>query len=263
MSGDIDVMSETQMVGARYRPGKLQVGTGSTRKPIQRASLTADQPVVRKTVDYAEPNTRAPRPPQPQQRRTADYQQPRSFSDADTNADVEVAPNTRGRSDRPAPPTRQLPPLRRRRHGAARHWLVYIGIGMIVGLVLWVIGVQVRVGWTNNVSDPSYYTQTAHLDMVTTVTDAQGHQSQVRAFLDVQGRLDLLVLPIGSDVSKAHVVVGPTPITVTDLRHATITVTAHGTVLTVTVQGPLEANYLSTTRQSSSWTIDLKKTGGH
>ena len=181
----------------------------------------------------------------------------------DTEADIEAVPTMRPRSANAAPPTRQLPPLRQKTHSRQLHWLVIAGIAMISFLIAILLAVQVVVAWTNDIHDPGYYTQTAHLDMVVASTDAQGHKSQVRAFLDVQNHLDLLILPMSGDASKAHVVPGPNPVTVTDLRHATITVTAHGTVVSVLVQGPLEANLLSTTRQSSLWIVDLKKLGGH
>ena len=168
----------------------------------------------------------------------------------DTNADIQV----------------HMPPVPYRRpqaHGKhqRKHALVFVGLGMGAMLALWLLAVQVMVGWTNTVSDPRYYTQTAHLDTVTISTDAQGHQSQVRAFIDAQGHLDMLVLPV-SDSSKAHVVIGPTLSSISDPQKATITVTAKGIVITVTIQGPLQANFLATTRQRSVWSIDLQK-GGH
>ena len=136
---------------------------------------------------------------------------------------------------------------------------------MIAMLVLWISVIQVIVGWTNGVSDPAYYTQTAHLDAVTVTLDAQGHQSQVRAFVDVQGHLDLLVLPTG-DTSKAHVIVGPA-LLFRNVQHVTLLVTAKGSVATILAQGPLQVNYLATTRESSTWVFDLKQSttsnGGH
>ena len=141
-----------------------------------------------------------------------------------------------------------------------KHALVFVGVGMAAMLALWLLAVQVMVAWTNTVHDPGYYTQTAHLDVVMVKIDAH-NESQVRAFLDPQGHLDLFVLPV-SDISKAHVVIGPTLSSISDPQKATITVTAKGTVVTVLVQGPLQANFLATTRQSSVWSIDLQK-GGH
>ena len=265
---DLDVMQgmRTGSSAIRYQTSEQRpIQTTNTATRIRRASLTtAAQPLVTRTSQQQQSTgTRVSRPAQYTQAKARTSQAYQQSVLPDTDADVEVIPNSRMRSDRPAPPTRQLPPLRQKTHQRQLHWLVIVGIAMISFLAVILLAVQVLVAWTNGVHDPGYYTQTAHLDMVVAATDAQGHKSQVRAFLDTQNHLDLLILPISGDTSKAHVVVGPNPVTVTDLQHATITVTAHGTLVSVLVQGPLEANYLSTMRQSSLWVVDLKKTGGH
>ena len=171
----------------------------------------------------------------------------------DTNADIQV--------HMPPVPYRRPQPHLRISH-QRKHALVFVGLGMVAMLLIWMLGVTAMVGWVNTVSDPRYYTQMAHLDTVTVSTDAQGHQSQVRAFIDAQGHLDLLIVPIG-DMRKAHVVVGPT--LSQDFQHVTITVTAQGSAVTILVQGPLEANYLTTTRKTSTWVVDFKQLskGGH
>jgi len=268
---DQDILEAMQKTGSqkRYRPiGSVYAHTSvapldGTHKPIQRANRTADLPVV-------EPTTRVPQPPaqivpntrpvlkQEPRRTTQASQERRPLSDVDTDTDVEIAQTVRPRSAHAAAPTRQLPPLQSSRRQL--HWVVILGMGMFGMLALWFIAVQVMVAWTNTVHDPGYYTQTAHLDVVMVKIDAH-NESQVRAFLDPQGHLYLFVLPV-SDISKAHVVIGPTLSSISDPQKATITVTAKGTVVTVLVQGPLQANFLATTRQSSVWSIDLQK-GGH
>jgi len=263
---DLDVMT-ARPSARRYRAGdnpsvetqaQTIAGMGSAFRP--RASRTAEQPQVRRTIDYADPTTRISRPTQQKPRTTHAYQQPRQGADTDT--DVEVAPSVRMRSgERNALPTRELPPLREQDQGARFHWLVFVGIGMLVLMVCWIGLVRVVVWGTNTFHDPGYYTQTAHLDTVTVTMD-EGHQSQIRAFLDAQGHVDMLILPVGGDTSKARVVVGPVPSSITNPQQATITVTAKGTVVTITLQGPEEANYLTTMRQSSSWIIDLKPAAG-
>ena len=270
---DQDILEAMQKTGSqkRYRPvGSVYAHTSvapldGTHKPIQRANRTADLPVV-------EPTTRVPQPPaqivpntrpvlkQEPRRTTQASQERRPLSDVDTDTDVEIAQTVRPRSAHAAAPTRQLPPLQSSRRQL--HWVVILGMGMFGMLALWFIAVQVMVAWTNTVHDPGYYTQTAHLDVVMVKIDAH-NESQVRAFLDPQGHLDLFVFPLGGDMSKAHVVGGPTLSSISDPQKATITVTAKGTVVTVTIQGPLQANFLATTRQRSVWSIDLKKTGGH
>ncbi len=259
---DADVLEgmRTGSSARRYKTTERPVQTARTAEVLvarQRASLsTAARPAVTRTSQQ-EVTTRVPRPtslPQVKARTSQAYQQPLL---PDTDADVEVRQGVR-RSDRPAPPTRQLPPTQQ--YHQYPHWLASLGLGMVAMLVLWLVMVQIGVWWTNTLHDPSYYTQTAHLDTTIAVTDAQGHKGQVRAFLDAQNRLDLLVLP-GNDVSKARVVVGPT-LTSINPRQATLIITAHGSLVTVTAQGPYEANFLSFMQPTSKWSIDVKS-GGH
>jgi len=273
----------------RYQTAQ-PVATASQSVPVRRASRsTVQEPITRvprRTVEQprsrrggtSEPITRAtgPRPTQTQataqldlddeqsaqatvpldleseQEQDAEMSARMTLLGDDTNADIQV---------HMPPALYRRPQSHMRISHQRKHALVFVGLGMIAMLLIWMFGVLALVGWVNTVSDPRYYTQTAHLDTVTVSTDVQGHQSQVRAFIDAQGHLDMLVLPV-SDSSKAHVVIGPTLSSISDPQKATITVTAKGTVITVTIQGPLQANFLATTRQRSVWSIDLQK-GGH
>ena len=274
----------------RYQTAQ-PVATASQSVPVRRASRSIVQEpitrVPRRTVEQprsrrggtSEPITRAtgPRPTQTQataqldlddeqsaqatvpldleseQEQDAEMSARMTLLGDDTNADIQV--------HMPLVPYRRPQPHLRISH-QRKHALVFVGLGMVAMLLIWMLGVTAMVGWVNTVSDPRYYTQMAHLDTVTISTDAQGHQSQVRAFIDAQGHLDLLIVPTG-DMRKAHVVVGPT--LSQDFQHVTITVTAQGSVVTILVQGPLEANYLTTTRKTSTWVVDFKQLskGGH
>ena len=233
---------------------------GGTPEPITRATGPKLRPLqAQPTQPYLdnEPNAQTTVPLDIESEQEYDVEMPAQTTtllgdDPDAHTDIQV---------RMPVPYRRPQPQAHGKH-QRKHALVFVGLGMGAMLALWLLAVQAMVGWTNTVSDPRYYTQTAHLDTVTISTDAQGHQSQVRAFIDAQGHLDMLVLPV-SDSSKAHVVIGPTLSSISDPQKATITVTAKGTVITVTIQGPLQANFLATTRQRSVWSIDLKKTGGH
>lgn len=123
--------------------------------------------------------------------------------------------------------------------------------------VLGLIVVQAGAWFTRTFSDPSYYTQTAHLD-TTTVTDPQGNRSQVRAFIDAQGHLDLSIMP--DDPSKSRVIIGSTLTSIDDPQHkAILIVTASGTTVTVTAQGPLLASWYTTYRQSVQWSVDISQ----
>ena len=273
----------------RYQTAQ-PVATASQSVPVRRASRsTVQEPITRvprRTVEQprsrrggtSEPITRAtgPRPTQTQataqldlddeqsaqatvpldleseQEQDAEMSARMTLLGDDTNADIQV---------HMPPALYRRPQSHMRISHQRKHALVFVGLGMIAMLLIWMFGVLALVGWVNTVSDPRYYTQTAHLDTVTVSTDAQGHQSQVRAFIDAQGHLDMLIVPT-EDMRKAHVVIGPTLSSISDPQKATITVTAKGTVITVTIQGPLQANFLATTRQRSVWSIDLQK-GGH
>ena len=232
---------------------------GGTPEPITRATGPKLRPLqAQPTQPYLdnEPNAQTTVPLDIESEQEYDVEMPAQTTtllgdDPDAHTDIQV---------RMPVPYRRPQPQAHGKH-QRKHALVFVGLGMGAMLALWLLAVQAMVGWTNTVSDPRYYTQTAHLDTVTISTDAQGHQSQVRAFIDAQGHLDMLVLPV-SDSSKAHVVIGPTLSSISDPQKATITVTAKGTVITVTIQGPLQANFLATTRQRSVWSIDLQK-GGH
>ena len=230
---------------------------GGTPEPITRATGPKLRPLqAQPTQPYLdnEPNAQTTVPLDIESEQGYDAEMPAQTTtllgdDPDAHTDIQV---------RMPVPYRRPQPQAHGKH-QRKHALVFVGLGMGAMLALWLLAVQALVGWVNTVSDPRYYTQTAHLDTVTISTDAQGHQSQVRAFIDAQGHLDMLVLPV-SDSSKAHVVIGPTLFR--DLEHGTISVTAQGSVVTVLVQGPLQANFLATTRQRSVWSIDLQK-GGH
>jgi hypothetical protein len=146
------------------------------------------------------------------------------------------------------------PPRRRR-----SPWF-FIGLGMLGLLVIWSILLHISVWYTNTFYDPGHYTQTVHLDTVT-ITDAQGHQSQARAFIDAQNRLDILVIPSG-DPSKAHIIIGPALSNIDDPQHrATITATAHGTMVTVRAQGPFAAGWADfiANQQSEEWTTEASQ----
>jgi hypothetical protein len=138
--------------------------------------------------------------------------------------------------------------------------LVWIGVGMLLVLVMWSLCVHIGAWYANTFQDPGYYTQSSHRDAVT-VTDGQGHQYRASGFIDPQNHIDLLVLPVGDDASKARIIVGPKLDALDDPQHATITARARGTVVTILVQGPYVANWydLMAGRQQGQWLIDVSQ----
>jgi hypothetical protein len=130
---------------------------------------------------------------------------------------------------------------------------------MLLVLVLFFFGVRAYAWYMNTFHDPAYYTQTAHLDTVT-VTDTQGNQNQVRAFVDMQNHLDIVIIPSG-DPTKARIIAGPSVAGIDDPQHvATITVSASGTVVNVIVQGPYTVNWFTASPQAYQWSYDLRET---
>lgn len=132
-------------------------------------------------------------------------------------------------------------------------------LGMAVMLILWIIGVYVDAWVMNNMSDPSYYTQSAHRDSAR-LSDSTGKSYQVHAFVDGKNRIDLLILPEG-DASKAHIMVGPQLSMINDPQKALLEIKViQGTQITVSASGPYEVSWLSVSRnQSTQWQADASK----
>jgi len=202
-----------------YRPGglpEMQAQTRTameaperTRKPVQRASLTADQRLVRRTTDQ-EPTTNVPRrtQEQPQSRRTTSSYQQQQQRTIDTHADVEVAPSVRRLRDEKVQPTRKLPPQPSGQgHGKA----LTLGIGLTV-LALWLAWVATTAGasfWVTHVTDPGIY-GSMHGNIVTGVFgggDSQEHPTKLIAFNN-DGHVEILKLTAGNP-QKTQLIAGP------------------------------------------------------
>jgi len=216
---DLDIMEEMQKTGSqRYKPfgsntqAQTRVATlDGTCRPVQRASRTAEQPLrVRKTIEYAEPTTRISRPTQQKPRTTHAYQQPRQG--ADTDSDVEVAPSVRMRSgERNAFPTRELPLLRGEQDQDARyHWSVFVGIGMILILLVWMIAVPIWSTLTVNIGS-RWGHGPDHVTVLHGVfghnKDSQAHPTRLEAFVE-HGHVEVEEIAAG-DPAHAHIYLGP------------------------------------------------------
>ena len=232
MAVDLFTESRTRGSTVRHRP----IRTGAAPEPLSRR--TTRQP---ENKEWLETSTA-------RNAKLIPYRQRAGRSALETSQDSQIAPSVRQQPYALVPPHKGIPPM------------LWIIVGMMAVLVLWFFGVRVYAWYTNTFSDPAYYTQAAHLD-TTTVTDTQGNQSQVRAFIDGQGHLDLLIMP--DDPSKFRVVVGGALMGI-DQEQAILTITTKGTMVTVTAQGPLQAVWFTTYRQSAQWTYDVsqKPSGG-
>jgi len=211
---DRDILEEMQKSGSqRYKPfgsnGQAQTRVATldgTRRPVQRASRTAEQPILRRTIDYAEPTTNVPRrtQEQPQSRRTTSAYQQQQRRTIDTHADVEVAPSVRTRREK-VQPTRKLPPSNR----GHRILIVGVVLGMIV--VLWLAWIATTVGasyWATHVTDPGIYGPT-HGNVVSGVFgggDSQEHPTKLIAFNN-DGHVEIIKITAG-DPKKTQIIPG-------------------------------------------------------
>ncbi|GHO88238.1 hypothetical protein [Dictyobacter formicarum] len=136
------------------------------------------------------------------------------------------------------------------------HPAVWVGGGMCLLLLAFVVFVNAYVWWMNAVSDPGYYTQSAHRDVVTVHTQQSGHTEQVRAFVDGQGHLDALMIPDG-DMSKSRILQGPALSGFTHPQEAMLEVTSQGDVVDIEAVGPYGANGLAVSRPQTSWSVNV------
>lgn len=181
---------------------------------------------------------------------TRQYQQRRGLRTVpSTDADEQIAPGAWPGQFQPRPQRGPLPSS------------VWFSLGMLILLVLLWCGVRVCAWYMNTFHDPLTYTQTAHKDTVT-VTDPQGKQYQVRAFVDAENRVALLVIP-GNDAGKARILVGE-PTNIDNPQQAMLSVTASGTEITVTALGPVVPIWFSTSQQGAQYNVDItqKQQGG-
>jgi hypothetical protein len=89
-----------------------------------------------------------------------------------------------------------------------KHWLVYIGIGMIVSLLLWV-GLQMLSSWWNEHQlDATYgYPRTYQVDEVVGHADSTDHPTHF-IFLNLKGHVVIIELP-GGTIAHARIYNGP------------------------------------------------------
>ncbi len=104
-----------------------------------------------------------------------------------------------------APTFDPIPQKKQRRN---IHWLLYVGLGMIVALVLWILATT-TVSWgTNKYNDIVYgYPRTYNIDAVVGHNDSSKMPSHFTA-LNLHGQVIIFELP-GGDPSKAIDYTGP------------------------------------------------------
>jgi len=90
-----------------------------------------------------------------------------------------------------------------------KHWMVYLGLGMLFMLALWVAG-SMAVNWIEiKLDDMSYgYPRTFHNDAVVGHSDSPQNPSHFIA-LNLNRHVEIIEFP-GGDPAKARVFLGPT-----------------------------------------------------
>jgi hypothetical protein len=89
-----------------------------------------------------------------------------------------------------------------------RHWLVYVGVGMIAMLALWVGFQMLGYWWTEHQLDAAYgFPRTYQVDAVVGHDDSAAHPTHF-IFLNLKGRVVIVELP-GGNVAHARIYNGP------------------------------------------------------
>jgi hypothetical protein len=117
-------------------------------------------------------------------------------------------PQRRSRTtlDYVAPALPQGQPAQRRPHV---HWLLFVGMGMIAMLVLWVLGMML-VNWWNVTQDDWHYgrPRTFQIDAVVGHNDSPTNPSHFIA-INLNRHVEVIEFP-GGDAAHAKIYIGPT-----------------------------------------------------
>jgi hypothetical protein len=96
------------------------------------------------------------------------------------------------------------PPPKRR-----AHWLLFVGIGMVVMIALWLLVQLVSIWWTNEQLNATYqYPRTYQADEVVGHGDSTDHPTHF-IFENLHGQILIIELP-GGDYTHARIYKGPT-----------------------------------------------------
>ncbi len=97
------------------------------------------------------------------------------------------------------------PPPRKRK----AHWSLWIGLGMIVMLSLWIGANAAITWWTNHQLNTTYdFPRTYQVDQSVGISDSPSHPSHF-IFENLAGKVLIIFFP-GGDASHAKIYIGPT-----------------------------------------------------
>jgi hypothetical protein len=102
------------------------------------------------------------------------------------------------------------------------HWLLRLGLTLLLFLVLYVLGFQVYVWGLDHYNDWTYGTiRTFHLDAAVGHRDSVRHPTHFMA-LNLHGRVDVLEFP-GGDPTRARIYLGAQLVSWADAEKAIVT----------------------------------------
>ena len=111
-------------------------------------------------------------------------------------------------SGTPSTSPRPKMPRMKRKGTRSLHSLVFLGIGMIAMLALWIL-LTFAVNWWNTTWDDLHYgrPRTFQIDAAVGQNDSASNPSHFMA-LNLNGRIEVIEFP-GGDASKARIYIGP------------------------------------------------------
>jgi len=168
--------------------------------PPQQAVTRTSQQQVRQQDRYGTVNVyirrRSLQGPTSRQRQTVTQQQtPRSVRQPEPEQDDDE------------PETEHLPRTHQHSHKLHFHWLVYLGIGMVAMLLLWIVGAIALTWWQASQQDLRYgHPRTSQCDARVGHNDTQTPSHFLA--LNLNHRVEVIEFP-GGDATKARVYLGP------------------------------------------------------
>jgi hypothetical protein len=119
-----------------------------------------------------------------------------------------IPPRRTATQPKAKPVTEAVPAARTRKSGLHMHWSVFLGVGMIVMLGLWIGGTSFVSWWQMHQDDVQYgRPRTAQYDVVVGHHDSPTNPTHFIA-LNLHSRVEIIELP-GGNAAKARIYAGP------------------------------------------------------
>ena len=195
-----------------YSASRYHVGTRTGMHP-------EDRPYITTTRSYHAPTTATYFEPDELDEREFTIHAPTSARRYAPPPGTYVQGNTRYNVRYEAPPRQRSQPTQQyvytddidepTQQKRGKHWMVYLGLGMLVMLAMWVVG-SMAVNWIGNkLDDMNYgYPRTFQINSVVGHSDSPQNPSHFIA-LNLNRHVEIIEFP-GGNPAKARVFLGPT-----------------------------------------------------